>query len=147
LTLVLGFSVSACAMDDGAQEGAQGSLRPSACVKDLDADCKPLYDPPTFDALYTNTLSTTCAGMPGTCHSFSSREGGLAFYDPDLSYDLLLGLHDGRVRVRPGNAACSLLIELLLGESRDDRMPPSDEPLPDAEICTFVRWIQDGAER
>lgn len=135
--------LGACAGNDAGNE----SVRAPDCLDDVDVECSPLFDPPTFDALYENTLHPTCATRLGACHSTTSREGNLAFDNPDLSYLLLLGQMDGRPRVVPGDPACSLIIERLMADSARDRMPPGDDPLPDAEICTFVRWIEDGAER
>jgi hypothetical protein len=72
--------------------------------------------------------------------------GGLILEDPDESYARLLGELDGRARVVAGDPECSLLVRRLRAASRSLRMPPGPTPLPDAEICTIVRWIADGAE-
>jgi hypothetical protein len=118
-----------------------------ACVEGLDPACAPLVDPPTFDAVYTETLHPTCASGSGTCHSRDAAKGGLVFEDPDESYGLLTGSLGGRPRVVPGDPSCSLVVERLHADDPEVRMPPGPTPLPDAEACLIQRWIADGAQR
>ncbi len=117
------------------------------CVEDLDLGCRPLFDPPTFQDIYDNTLHPTCASGRGTCHSADGAMGGLVFEDPDTAYDLLLGGSTARARVVPGDPACSLIVERLDASDDAFRMPPGSDPLPGAEICTVVQWIAQGANR
>lgn len=114
------------------------------CVKNLDLSCAPLY-PPDFDHVYNNTLHPTCAQAGGSCHSAEGHQHGLVFEDPDQSYALLLGTADGRVRVVPGDPACSLLVERIMSTGRY-AMPPGN-PLSDAERCAIVQWVANGAQR
>ena len=46
-------------------------------------DCKPLVDPPTYDAIYAQILRPTCASA-ATCHSSGSVRGGLSSRSPWL---------------------------------------------------------------
>jgi len=117
----------------------------SDCAKDLPASCDPLY-PPTFDQIFTNTLTPSCALSGSGCHAPEGAQGGLVFADADSAYALLLGETDGRARVSPGDASCSLLIERLYAAD-PARIMPRGAALPDAERCAFVHWIADGAKR
>jgi hypothetical protein len=109
------------------------------------ASCQPLYDPPTFQALYDNILHPTCASGSGTCHTSDARMGGLVFEDEMSAYNLLLGMVDGRARVLPQNPGCSILLERLYASDPQLRMPPGSHPLSAPELCTFVQWITRGA--
>jgi hypothetical protein len=73
--------------------------------------------------------------------------GNLVFEDEDDAYARLLGEVDGRARVKPGDPACSLLVERLEAKSSDERMPPGPTPLSDAARCDIVLWISEGATR
>jgi hypothetical protein len=118
-----------------------------ACVSDLVTDCSPLYDPPTFPVIFEKILRPTCAQGMGTCHTSDAAKGGLVMEDADTTYDRLLGELDQRARVKPGDPACSLLVERLEAPAADERMPPGPTPLSPAERCTIVLWIANGAER
>jgi hypothetical protein len=117
----------------------------TSCVANLPASCTPLYAP-TFDQLYTRTLHPTCAQSGGACHASAGAQGGLVFEDADASYALLLGQKDGRVRVKPNDPACSLLVEHLESSDPSQVMPPGGM-LSAAERCDFEQWIRNGAKR
>jgi hypothetical protein len=119
---------------------------PSDCVEGLDAGCIPLYAP-TFDNVYTNTLQMTCAQNGTACHSPEGRMGGLYYSDPDTAYRLLLGQVDGRARVRPGDPACSLLVERIEGPTSFGQQMPPGKPLMASERCAIEQWIRMGAPR
>jgi hypothetical protein len=126
--------------------GAPGCSDPTIpCVPNLSTNCAPLFDPPTFQALYDNILHPTCASGSGTCHTADAAMGGLVFEDRNTAYQLLLGMKDGRARVLPGNPACSLIMERLESTNPTFRMPPGSMPLSDPQLCTFVKWIASGA--
>lgn len=136
--LVLSPLLGACSSDDSSGFD---------CVQDLDLSCAPQHDPPTFQAIFDNTLHPTCASGRGTCHTADAQMGGLVFEDIDQSYDLLLGNVDGRARVMPGDPSCSLIVERLEADTPATRMPPASQPLPAAERCTIEQWIAQGAQR
>jgi len=74
------------------------------------------------------------------CHSQDTRKGGLSL----ATYpDALDGGRNGAV-IRPGNAAGSLLIHRLTGET-EPQMPKDEEPLGPAEIAIIRTWIDQGA--
>ena len=119
----------------------------SSCVDDLPLECAPLYDPPIYDTLFERTFRPTCASGMGTCHTSDAAKAGLVFEDADTAYSLLLGDEGGRVRVVPGDPACSLLMIRLEGDSPTFRMPPGPNALSAAERCAISKWIAAGAER
>jgi Protein of unknown function (DUF1549)/Protein of unknown function (DUF1553)/Planctomycete cytochrome C len=47
--------------------------------------------------------------------------------------------------IQPGNASASRLLQRVLGEGHEPRMPKGDEPLPPEKIELLRRWINDGA--
>jgi cytochrome c len=117
------------------------------CVRGLTAECSPLYPTSDFTTLYTKILHPSCATGGSTCHTKSGSKGGLVFEDEQQSYALLLGQVDGRQRVVPGDASCSILIERLEVNSSTLRMPPGPTPLSEGERCNFVQWVANGAAR
>jgi hypothetical protein len=115
------------------------------CVQNLDTNCAALYDPPTFSALYQNILHPTCASGSGTCHTTDFAPRGLVFEDQQQAYNLLLGLNGARQRVIPGDPGCSILMRRLESNDPSYRMPPGNTPLTQPQLCTFVKWIANGA--
>jgi hypothetical protein len=117
------------------------------CVAGLKTDCSPLYDPPVFSTIFQKILQPSCAQGQGTCHTADAAMGNLVFEDEDDAYARLLGEEDGRARVKPGDPACSLIVERLEAGSSTVRMPPGPTPLPEAARCDIVQWISQGAMR
>jgi hypothetical protein len=115
-----------------------------ACVS-VTSDCSPLYAP-TFDEIFSRTLSPTCAQPGAGCHSSGGIQGGLYFATADSAYALLLGDSTAAATVVPGDASCSVLVERLESNDPATLMPPGSK-LSDAEICAVVQWIQEGAKR
>ena len=127
--------------------GCTSEAEPSrpTCLETIDLDnCSPLYAP-SFTEIHTRRLRVTCASPGTACHAAEGRQGGLSLASPDESYDLLLGLADGRTRVVPGDPRCSELMVRLDLPGRDFSMPPG-APLDERERCTIRRWIAAGAE-
>jgi hypothetical protein len=117
------------------------------CVSGLTASCQAQYDPPTYDTIFTKILQPTCATGSGTCHTSDGAKAGLVFEDPDAAYAALLGKNGARARVLPGDPSCSLIMKRLTSPDSNYRMPQGPTPLSDPEICTFTKWIFDGAPR
>jgi hypothetical protein len=116
-----------------------------ACVT-VNANCQPLFDPPTYASLFTMILQPTCASGTHTCHTSDTKKGGLVFEDATDSYNLLLGMGaDHRARVLPDNPGCSILMERLQSKDPAFQMPPGN-PLSDAQICDFAKWLTAGAK-
>lgn len=139
-----GTALALCAALPFACNGSPDAA--SACVT-LDAECRPLYDPPTFPVIFERILNPTCAQGMGTCHTADARMAGLAFEDADEAYALLLGEGGGRARVVPGEPECSLIMQRLASSDPGFRMPPGPTPLLDSELCALSLWIREGAER
>ena len=112
----------------------------------------------------TLTLLFACALMP-LCHSFGARsaQAGNVDFVRDIQPILqanCVGCHgpqkamaqlrlDNRqsaVRViQAGNAQASRLLQRVLGEGGEPRMPKGGESLPPAQIELIRRWIDEGA--
>ncbi len=109
-----------------------------SCVA-IDSACKPLFDPPTFDALYTNIFKPSCASVNGTCHT-ARASGGLDMSSVDVAY---AGLSS---RLKASDPACS---PVVVRTSYDGRgaMPPGDNHLSEGQKCAIQRWIASGALR
>ncbi len=116
------------------------------CVT-VSTDCAPLYSP-TFDNVFSHTLSPTCASVGSSCHSASGGKGGLVFDSADHAYGQLVGVSGptGRERVIAGDPHCSLLVEKIESTSAGVQMPPGS-PLSAAEKCAIEQWIGAGAKR
>lgn len=112
--------------------GCQGD-----CVK-LPESCTPQYNPSSFEAVYANTISGSCA-LSG-CHAGAVGQGGLALGSTeDDAYKAL------SVFIVPGDAACSELIDHLEPAGLGD-MPPG-ATLAEEERCAVRQWIDAGAPR
>jgi hypothetical protein len=116
-----------------------------ACLADLALDCAPLYDPPAYTTIFEKILRPSCATGDGTCHTADAAAGGLTLDDVEGAYAQLV--QGDRARVVPGDPACSRLVERLEAATASTRMPPGPTPLLEAERCTIIRWIAEGAAR
>ncbi len=78
-------------------------------------------------------LRSNCA----KCHTGGKTEGGfsLASRAAMLEFEAVI----------PGESASSRLVERLTTDDPDLRMPAGGEPLPDKDIATLRRWIDEGA--
>jgi hypothetical protein len=132
---------------------------PAECTEDLPAcvelpfdpgSCAPLY-PPTFDDVFDQTLSDSCAPQGSYCHSTPGSSGAdahdLVFADADQAYEALMGDVDGRPFVDPSTPECSVLLVRLATDNDCLRMPKGETPLGAAELCAIARWIDEGADR
>jgi hypothetical protein len=113
------------------------------CVE-VSASCDPLYEP-TFDNVWQNTLSPSCA-VGSTCHTADGAQGGLVLDDADTAYAELLGDSGDDPRVLPGDAGCSKVVRRIVSDDTSTLMPPGS-PLADAERCALIQWVANGAAR
>jgi len=86
----------------------------SDCVE-VSTSCTPQYDP-TFDQVYANTLSTTCA-ISG-CHAGSIGRGDLAMGNNQASAYRALAEF-----VQPGDPGCSRVVEDLEPDDSESCRP------------------------
>jgi len=125
--------------------GADSSAPLSQCVETLPSTCTPLFDPPTFDSIYTQIIQTKCSEAGGACHAQEGAQGGLALDDADEAYQALTAVEEGP-RILAGDPECSLLVDRLQQDPASGGMPPGN-PLSEAERCAIVQWIRSGATR
>jgi hypothetical protein len=139
IAAVLGIAAASCG-SSGTNDDEPSCLSHAVSTD----DCTPLYEP-TFDNVFKNTLSTTCAA-PG-CHSGSQPEAGMALDDIDRAYtNLLAKSTTGGPRITPGDVRCGKVIVRLESKDKSYSMPPLT-PLPDNQLCSIVQWIANGAMR
>jgi len=147
LALLLAATAACNGDDDDAaarDDGGNGD-----CIDPLPLDCRPSFEPATYQAVFSNVLRPSCgSSASGTqCHSAAGMQGGLVLGDADEGYDSLLGTNDGRPRVVRGKPECSMLIQRLEASDRRVRMPlNATEPLDEGLRCAVRLWIAEGAE-
>ncbi len=134
--------VCACGSDPGADDAG------ASCLPELSRECTPAYEP-TFEAIFDNRLAQTC-GSPatgGSCHAPTAAKGDLVLSERQAAYEALLGLDGTHARVRPGDPECSELMRRLTAKDPVVQMPPGrSQRLSDAEICSVLLWIDNGAQ-
>jgi hypothetical protein len=132
--------------------GDEGPASVPMCAEVDATSCTPLYAP-TFDRVFSQTLAPRCGVAGGACHGESGADGavdgGLVLAEEDAAHAILLegSGASGEPFVRPGDAACSLLVVRLVLDDPELRMPPGTAGLPEGELCSVAQWVQEGAER
>lgn len=114
------------------------SSDPPQCLDEVNTDCAELYEP-TFANVYTRTLQGTCGSTRVSCHSPEGMQGGMNFGTQDSAFSALRA-----GRVAPGDPKCSKMIVRVSSPGADYEMPPGSV-LSDAERCSLVKWVQNGA--
>ena len=138
LAVTMGLGALGCGDDTGGGE-------PAACLTDLPRDCSIVWA--DYDAIWRNGMTTCGSADTGPfCHSAEGQMAGLNLSDQDTAYEALLGGLDGRARVIPGDPECSVLMQRLESEDPAFQMPPSGR-MTDAERCSIIKWIAEGANR
>jgi hypothetical protein len=74
------------------------------------------------------------------CHTGEKKKGGLAM---NTRAELLAGGENGKVVV-PGDAAKSLLMELIQSDDDLEWMPPKGARVPAEERAILKKWIDEG---
>jgi len=135
-----------CAMSSTRCSGGDDTPPPPPpCVENLNTNCAPLHAPPIYSTIYREIILKQCT--TGTvCHSAAGAMGGLVLDNADDTYDALLGVKGGTKRVLPRDPACSPLMLRLTSRDPNYVMPQGSRLL-DSEICDFVLWIKEGAQK
>jgi hypothetical protein len=99
-----------------------------------------------FDAIQANVFTPICS----VCHIGATAPEGLRL-DAAHSYSLLVNIASTELpsilRVKPGDAANSYIIQKLEGHAAvGAQMPFGEPPLPASTIAFIVQWITDGAQ-
>jgi hypothetical protein len=132
---------------------SNGNAEPKCLAKPVDGNCTDaLYGlhngviAPTFDDVFTNTLSKKC-GVAG-CHAPPHPQHGLELDDVDIAYQDLVQTPSttGDMRIIGGNLQCGKALVRLETPNESYSMPPGD-PLTPQELCSIVHWIENGAKR
>ncbi len=134
-----------------ASASSDAGTNPSAdagTTRDAGADAGSAPMVPTFGQVYT-IIAADCR----PCHT-AEDDGDLDMSSRRLAFDNLVNedasgsacAGDGRVRVVPGDAEESLLVQKLEGtQDCGDRMPRGRTALPQAQIELIKAWIEGGA--
>ena len=102
----------------------------------------------SLDDLHQKVIAKRCSGQPGLCHN-GQFEPNLS--TPAMTYAYLVGRpgleKPELLRVKPGDAAHSLLVDKLRNRAVSTQMPLGAEPLDEADIAALEAWIDAGALR
>ena len=101
--------------------------------------------PTSIDEVASEVFEVSCVTLG--CHNSNDRAAGLNLQASPLELELYgkeAALCDGEVRVVPGDAASSYLVDKLRGTGCGAQMPVV-EPLPDQTIDCIAAWI-DGLD-
>jgi hypothetical protein len=105
-------------------------------------------EPGSLDDLHERIISQRCSGQPGLCHN-GQFEPNLS--TPGLAYAYLVNRPSIEkptlLRVSPGDASESVLIDKLRNRDVATQMPLGADPLDGADIAAIEAWIEDGALR
>jgi hypothetical protein len=74
------------------------------------------------------------------CHMEQAKKGGFSM---NTRESLIAGSEDGPV-VKPGDAANSLLLEVILSDDKSERMPPKGPRIPADQVEILRQWIDGG---
>src|SRR5262245_19163596 len=91
---------------------------------------------------YTRTVRPIFAAHCVKCHGPQKQRGGLRLDQPVAA---LKGGDSGPAIV-PGKAADSPLLRRVGSRDRDERMPPTGEPLSREQIAALRAWNDQGAK-
>ena len=91
--------------------------------------------------LYRESIQPLLTRKCGRCH-IESLQGGLSLGDLK---SMLAGGDSAQPVVSPGNPAQSLIIQRVLSDDPQERMPPGDQRLSPEEIESLKNWIASGA--
>jgi hypothetical protein len=151
LVLLLWFIVAAAAACNGDDDdaSASGDAGGGECSDPLPLDCRPSFEPASFDTIFDNVLRPSCgSSASGTqCHSAAGMQAGLVLGDRTAAYDTLLRADEGPARVVPGKPECSMLIQRLEASDPRVRMPLNSPALSEGLRCAIRLWVAEGAER
>ena len=145
LCVALFASAASLTHCSGGDDG-EGPPPPPPCVENLNVDCIALrYEPPVYSNIFSKSIQQKCS-LGSSCHSADGAMGGLVLVNADDTYDALLGLKGGVKRVLPHDPKCSPLMVRFTSPDPEYVMPRG-APFEATELCDFVQWIKQGAEK
>jgi len=112
-----------------------GSKAKAAAAK---AAAKTAATKPGGGVSFVNDVAPILNNQCGGCH-IKKASGGLQM----TTYDLLMkGSQKGGKVVFPGDVKSSILVEKIT----EKEMPPSGKGIPESELATLKKWVQEGAK-
>ena len=133
--------MASCSSGD---DPSPSSGEPSCLAEAQSTDCTATYQP-TFDAVFKYIISPTCAASQ--CHREPNPTGNMALDEIEKAYtNLLAKSPSGEPRIIPGDVKCGKVIVRLETTGKSYSMPPVT-PLSDGALCSFRKWIANGAKR
>ncbi len=137
------LAYAACGSDSSAPDSPDAAVDPDP----LDITTTPPAG--SLDDLHAKIIAKRCSGQPGLCHN-GQFEPNLS--TPALTYEWIVnrpGIEKPtRLRVKPGSAADSLLIDKIRNRNGvATQMPLGAEPLAEEDVQAIEKWIDDGALR
>jgi hypothetical protein len=137
-------------------------LAAPACANEIDAggadvdagiDDDPLSvsfdpEPGSLDYIHQTVIAERCSGQPGLCHN-GQFEPNLATPAATYAYLVNRPAIEKRtvLRVAPGDADASFLVDKLRNRDVSTQMPLGADPLTEDEIQMIEAWIEGGALR
>jgi hypothetical protein len=125
------LALALACQDDG---GGDDDPAPECLTIDYEG-CALLY-PPSWEQVWQQTLSSSCAGGGSACHGDNA---GLSFTEQASAYAGLMH------QLVPGDPNCSPLMLRLESADPSVRMPPGNTPLTAGARCSIATWIGSGA--
>jgi hypothetical protein len=143
---------AAVAIAAGSAACGNDHAEPDAGDEAMDDDPLAVTNTPpagSLDDLHQRIFAKRCSGQPGLCHN-GQFEPNLS--TPAMTYAYLVGRPGlekaDRLRVKPGDAAGSLMVDKLRNRGGvATQMPLGAEPLDEADIKALEAWIDAGALR
>jgi hypothetical protein len=155
--IVVALAIGACAAHDGAdaetvRSAATGAHAPSKHNAGDGTAGSPGANAASAGASFADVyaiIGMHCGGGKSGCHVTGSS-AGLEMPDARAAYDHLVGVASmkcaGQMRVVPGDADASVLVQALEGSATCVKaMPLGRDPLSADEIETIRAWIDSGA--
>ena len=140
LTMIKDWIAAGAKFDGGDQQASLTSLAPAA-------EQEPT---PTIEVLratgdetvsFSRDLAPLLAEKCNGCHGTNRPRNGFSMN----TFSLLLNGGDSGPPVLPNDTAGSLIVRKLRGTGGGERMPLNQDPLPEATIVLFEKWIDEGA--
>lgn len=142
------FALAALVVAACGNDHAMTTTTPDAAVDPDPLDITDTPVPRSLDDLQERIISKNCSGQPGLCHNGQ--------FEPNLSTAAMTYAYvvdrpsiekTTQLRVKPGEATTSVLIDKLRNRNVSTQMPLGAPPLAESDIEDIEAWIDAGALR